>query len=84
LDRIEQNMYARPPLPATNSASNAITPASIPTPRPLELHRLFTTLHWHAVPITERIFTVASDLGYPDPVVRGIVSSQQMELAFHL
>jgi hypothetical protein len=82
LDRLEQSMSFRPPLPATNSASNLITPTA--TPRPVDIHKMFTTLNWHSVPMTERIFTVASDLGYPDPVARGLVSAEQMEMAFHL
>ena len=82
LDRLEQNMYARPPLPSTTSTNNIVTPAA--TPRPVDIHKIFTTLHWQSVPMTERIFTLASDLGYPDPVTRGLVSAEQMEMAFHL
>jgi hypothetical protein len=83
LDRLEQSMCSRPTLPATtSSSSNFITPAA--TPRPVDIHEIYTTLHWHSVPMTERIFTVASDLGYPDPVARGLVTAAQMEMAFHL
>jgi hypothetical protein len=82
LDRLEQNVYSRPPLPPTTSTSNIVTPAA--TPRPVDIHKIFTTLNWHSIPMTERIFTVASDLGYPDPVARGLLSAEQMEMAFHL
>ena len=82
LDRLEQNMYSRPPLPPTISTSSIVTPAA--TPRPVDIHKMFTTLDWYWVPMTERIFTVASDLGYPDPVTRGLMSVEQMEMAFHL
>lgn len=84
LDRLEQNLYTRPTLPATTSASNIPTPSATPIPRPVEIHKIFTSIHWYSVPINERIFTVASDRGYPDPVARGLVSSEQMEMAFHL
>lgn len=84
MDRLEQNMYARPTMPDTISNSNIVTPSSIAPSRPLEIHKLFTTLYWHSVPITERIFTLASDGGYPDPVARGLVTLEQMEMAFHL
>lgn len=83
LDRLEQQTYSHRALPAmASSSSNIITPAT--TPRPVDIHQLFTTLNWHSIPMTERVFTVASDLGYPDPVARGLVSADQMEMAFHL
>jgi len=84
MDRLEQSLFARPTLPASNSASNIVTPSAMSISRPIDVHRIFTTLHWHSVAITERIFTVASDLGYPNPVSRGLVTSDQMEMAFHL
>jgi hypothetical protein len=96
LDRLENDMSARPlmtTMPSvrppmitmpSDSVTHLNTPASYASPRPLGIHAIFTTLQWQSIALTERVFNVSSDLGYPDPVSRGIVSSEEMELAFHL
>jgi hypothetical protein len=88
LDRLEQYIHSIPSAPTSSSANNLPTPGRVPIltpiPRPVDIHALFTTIHWHSVAVTERVFTVSSDLGYPDPVLRGLVTLDQMEMAFHL
>jgi len=86
LDRLEHDLFTRPSLATipSGSATHANTPSSSAPVRPVGIHEIYTTLHWQSVALTERVFNVASDLGYPDPVVRGIVSAEEMELAFHL
>lgn len=86
LDRLERDISTRPTLTTipSGSISHVNTPSSSAAVRPVGIHEIYTTNHWESVAMTERVFNVASDLGYPDPVSRGIVSAEEMEMAFHL
>lgn len=88
LDRLELYIQSIPSAQSTSTANNNHTPlhvaTSLSSSRPIGIHELFTTLHWHSIAFNERVFNISSDLGYPDPVLHGLVTMEQMEMAFHL
>jgi hypothetical protein len=62
----------------------ALTPALTPIARPVGVSALFTARMWTRVPLSEAIFNLSTEEGYPDPVSKGLVTLEQMEMAFHL
>jgi hypothetical protein len=83
VDRLEQYTHSLPVTQPSSSTTQMPTPVALHPTRPVGIHELFTTIHWHSIAITERVYNVSSGLGYPDPVLRGIVTEDQMEMAFH-
>lgn len=45
---------------------------------------MFSALNWVSVVMSETTYNLSSEEGYPDPVARGLVTMEQMDMSFHL
>lgn len=70
---------------ANSGLLQAPTPSLTPVHhRPVGVSPMFSALNWSQMPLSETIFNLSSEDGYPDPVSRGLVTLEQMEMSFHL
>lgn len=88
VESLERGLYATGN-PPSGSISNPVmvqapTPSLTPVPRPVGISPMFSSLNWSQMPLSETMFNLSSEEGYPDPVGRGLVSMEQMEMSFHL
>lgn len=86
VDMLERGSYStgNPLSGSTSGLLQASTPSMTPVPRPVGVSQMFSALNWSQMPLSETIFNLSSEDGYPDPVTRGLVSMEQMEMSFHL
>ena len=87
VDTLERGLYATANAPSGTSTSGLVqapTPSLTPVPRPIGVSPMFQALNWSQLPLSETIFNLSSEDGFPDPVARGVVTMEQMEMAFHL
>lgn len=92
VDRLEQGLYAVGNDPSTSTSGNPTqqqqppppTPSTLSVNRPVGVNRLYSSLLWNRICMSETVFNVSSEAGYPDPVARGLITMDQMEMSFHL
>ena len=87
VDTLERGLYATANAPSGTSTSGlqqAPTPSMTPVPRPVGVSPMFSALNWSQLPLSETVFNLSSEEGFPDPVSRGLVTMDQMEMSFHL
>lgn len=87
VERLEQGLYSVGA--AASSVASGIqlpieSPSVLSTQRPFGVNPVYKSLLWNRESMSETIFNLSSDGGYPDPVARGIVTMEQMESSFHL
>ena len=85
VDRLEQGLYALGNAPSSSTqATQPATPSTMSLHRPVATSELFSTLNWNTIVMSETIFNMSDTDSYPDPVARGLMTMEQMELSFHL
>lgn len=86
VETLERGPYSTGNAPSGSSLTvpQAPTPSITPSHRPIGVSPMFSALNWSQMPLSETIFNVSSIDGYPDPVDRGLVTMEQMEMSFHL